>query len=71
MKPLISVNLCTHNRKEMLQKHSGDADCVFLNVDLPERNGNIDRWHQEIDRDIAELPTTILVHSRVKLDILV
>ena len=67
---VISV-VASGTKKEMLQKYSGNADCVFLNVDLPQRSEDVDRWHQEIDDEIDGLPTTILVHSTVKLDILV
>lgn len=41
-----------------------------MNVDLP-KDDNPDKWYEKIDRQIDGLPTTILVHSTIKSDILI
>jgi hypothetical protein len=47
----------------VLNRHSGDADCIFLGFDLP-GDGEEPLWHQRFSRMLCEQPTTILVHSK-------
>jgi len=55
---------------QMLRIFSSDADCVFINVDLPD-DEDADQWYSNLDDQIEGLPTTIMVHSTIKADILI
>ena len=54
----------------MLHEYSGDADCIFINVDLPE-DEEAGQWYSRLEEQIEGLPTTIMVHSTIKTDILI
>jgi amino acid transporter len=55
--------------KKTLHEQSSDADCIFINVDLPEDEPP-EEWFDEMNQTIKDLPTTILVHSTITTDIL-
>ena len=54
----------------VLHEYSGDADCIFINVDLPE-DEEVDQWYNRLEDQLEGLPTTIMVHSTIKTDILI
>ena len=66
----ILAALKSGTKQEMLNRHSSDADCIFMNFDLSKAD-NPDQWYDEIGQQIDGLPTTILVHSTIKSDILI
>ena len=66
----VLVILSMTSKEEMLRQNSSDADCIFINIDLPKADNSVE-WYAEIDQQIDGLPTTILVHSTIKSDILI
>ncbi len=55
--------------KTVLEKESGDADCIFLGFILPATSREA-VWHARIQEFLCPGPTTILVHSAETEDIL-
>ena len=47
---------------KVLHQNSSDADCVFLGFDIPEVEHE-EAWFNAFNSMVADLPTTILVHS--------
>jgi len=63
------VVVSQHPFPEVLRRHSQDATCIFLGFDLPP-TGQEANWHHAFTEMLNGLPTTILVHSRGREDLM-
>ncbi len=54
---------------EVLQRHSADATCVLLGFEIPQPDTE-ESWHSFYDALLREMPTTIIVNSQGREDMM-